>query len=257
MSIGDCFDLTGRVALVTGGTRGIGLAIAQGLAEAGPDVVPTSRTREDVDAAVAAIRDRGRESIAVPTDVTSDADVSTLVERTHETLGGPDILVNNAGINPADALGTPEAVEPEAADVVLDVNLLGAFRCVRAAADHLRAAENGVVLNVASVGGLVGLPRQHPYVASKHGLVGLTKSMALDWAPDVRVNAIAPGYVTTELTAELRENDRLRNSIIARTPLARFADPEEIAGPAVFLASDAASFVTGECVAVDGGWTAR
>ncbi len=257
MSIGDDFDLTGRVAIVTGGTRGIGLAIALGLAEAGADVVPTARTGEDVEAAVASIRERGRESIAIPADVTSDADVATLVDRTHEALGGPDILVNNAGINPASALGTPEAVEPEAADLVLDVNLLGAFRCVQAAADHLRTAENGVVLNVASVGGLVGLPRQHPYVASKHGLVGLTKSMALDWAPDVRVNAIAPGYVTTELTAELRANDRLRDSILSRTPLARFADPEEIAGPAVFLASDAASFVTGECVAVDGGWTAR
>ena len=110
------------------------------------------------------------------------------------------------------------------------------------------------MINVASVGGLVGLPRQHPYVASKHGLVGLTKSIALDWAPDVRVNALAPGYVSTDL---VEENERLRQSVIDRTPLERFAAPEEIGGPAVFLASDAARYITGSCLEVDGGWTSR
>ena len=250
-------SLDGSVAIVTGGTRGIGLAIARGLANAGANVVPTSRTAEDVEAAVEEIRTLGRDSIAVPTDVTSDEQVARLVERTHDELGGPDVLVNNAGINPTSALGRPEEVAVEATNHVLDVNLSGAFRCVDAATDHLLAADDGAVVNVASVGGLVGLPRQHPYVASKHGLVGLTKSMALDWAPDVRVNALAPGYVATDLTAEVRANDDLRASIVDRTPLDRFADPEEIAGPAVFLASDVASFVTGECLAVDGGWTAR
>lgn len=253
----DAFDLDGRVAIVTGGTRGIGLAITRGLAAAGADVVPTSRTNADVEDAVDEVRDLGRHSLVAPTDVTEERDVAALVERTHDELGGPDVLVNNAGINPAAALGRPETVDVAAADEVLDVNLQGAFRCVQAAADHLLASEGGAVVNVASVGGVVGLPRQHPYVASKHGLVGLTRSMALDWAPDVRVNAIAPGYVATELTAGVRTNDELRGSILDRTPLARFADPGEIAGPAVFLASDAASFVTGECLTVDGGWTAR
>jgi NAD(P)-dependent dehydrogenase (short-subunit alcohol dehydrogenase family) len=256
-SVLDSFDLDGRVAIVTGGTRGIGLAIARGLAEAGADVVPISRTAEDVDAAVTSIRDRGRESLAAPTDVTDDADVAALVERTHDELGGPDVLVNNAGINPPEALGRPEEVDPNATDLVLDVNLQGAFRCVQTAADHLIASEGGAVVNVASVGGVVGLPRQHPYVASKHGLVGITKSMALDWAPDVRVNAIAPGYVATELTEGIREKPELRESILERTPLSRFAVPEEIAAPALLLASDAGSFVTGECLAADGGWAAR
>jgi NAD(P)-dependent dehydrogenase (short-subunit alcohol dehydrogenase family) len=257
MSILETFDLDGRVAVVTGGTRGIGLAVAQGLADAGAAVVPTARTVEDVEAAAETIRERGGSALAVAADVTDAGDVERLVDRTVEAFGGLDILVNNAGINPAGAVGRPEAVTQDAADEVLDVNLDGAYRCTRAAADHLLASEHAAVVNVASVGGVVGLPRQHPYVAAKHGLVGLTKSMALDWAPDVRVNAVAPGYVATDLTAAVRENDRWRDSIIEATPLARFADPAEIAAPVLFLASDAASFVTGECLSVDGGWTAQ
>jgi NAD(P)-dependent dehydrogenase (short-subunit alcohol dehydrogenase family) len=257
MPISDAFELSGRVAVVTGGTRGIGRGIAEGLAEAGAAVVPTSRTESDVERAVEAIRAKGADSIAVPTDVTDDGDVTTLFERTVDELGGVDVLVNNAGINPADALGRPERVEMPGFDRTIDVNLRAAFRCSQAASEFLHASDGGSVINVASVGGVVGLPRQHPYVASKHGVVGLTKSMALDWAPDVRVNAIAPGYVATELTEGVRENDSLRRSIIDRTPLERFAEPEELAGPAVFLASDAASFVTGTCLSVDGGWTAR
>ncbi|NUE03689.1 3-oxoacyl-ACP reductase FabG [Halorubraceae archaeon YAN] len=251
------FDLSDRVAIVTGGTRGIGLAIAQGLSEAGADVVPTSRTNEDVDAATTLIRNQGSRTIALPTDVTSKEDVSTLVESTYDELGGIDILVNNAGVNPAYALGRPEDIDPKGIEDVLDVNLRGAFSCVQAAGDYLLASDHGVVINIASIGGVIGLPRQHPYVASKHGLVGLTKSMALDWAPDVRVNAIAPGYVTTDLTSEIQKNDKLRKSILKQTPLSRFATPVEVAGPAIFLASDAATYITGHCLAVDGGWTAK
>ncbi|XVH30284.1 SDR family NAD(P)-dependent oxidoreductase [Haloferacaceae archaeon DSL9] len=251
------FDLSGRVAVVTGGGRGIGRAIALGLARAGADVVPTARTAADVDAVAAEVREIGRRSLELPTDVTDRDAVESLFETTAAELGGVDVVVNNAGVNPGPALGPPERVEPDGYDLVLDVNLRGAFDCARAAADHLRESDGGSLINVASVGGLVGLPRQHPYVASKHGLVGLTKSMALDWAPEVRVNAVAPGYVSTELTAELEANDRLRESILRQTPLDRFADPDEIAGPVVFLAADAASYVTGSCLAVDGGWTSR
>lgn len=251
------FDLSGRVAIVTGGTRGIGFVIAQALAEAGAAVVPTSRTKDDVYRAVESIRHLGSKSLAHPTDVTTEEDVVDLFESTHDRFDGIDILVNNAGINPGEALGRPEAVATDARKMVLDVNLHGAFNCIAAAGDYLHNSDGGVVVNVASVGGIVGLPRQHPYVASKHGLVGLTKSLALDWAPDIRVNAIAPGYVTTELTSELRDDDELRDSILRRTPIDRFADPEEIAGPTLFLASDAASYCTGMCMAIDGGWTAQ
>ncbi|WP_265111293.1 SDR family NAD(P)-dependent oxidoreductase [Halosolutus halophilus] len=253
----DLFDLSERVALVTGGGRGIGRAIAVELANAGAAVVPAARSTAEIEAVAETIEDDGGDALAVSADVTDPDDVANAIDRTADAFGSVDVVVNNAGFNPDDALGRPEDVSTESLDRVLDVNLNGAYEVTTAAADELLESDGGAVINVASVGGLVGLPRQHPYVASKHGLVGLTKSTSIDWAPDVRVNAIAPGYVATELTDDLRDNEGLRRSIIDRTPLDRFADPKEIAGPAVFLASDAASYVTGEVLAADGGWTAR
>ena len=253
----DLFDLEDRVAVVTGGGRGIGRAIAVELASAGAAVVPSARSTDEIEAIADEIRSDGSDALAVPADVTDPDAVGDVIDRIENKFGPIDIVVNNAGFNPDDALGRPEDVSTETLDRVLDVNLNRAYEVTTAAAEGLLESDGGSVINVASVGGLVGLPRQHPYVASKHGLVGLTKSMSLDWTPEVRVNAVAPGYVSTELTEDLESNEQLRQSIVDRTPLERFAEPEEVAGPVVFLASDAASYVTGTVLAADGGWTAR
>ena len=249
-------DVTDQVAVVTGGTRGIGRAITRTLAVAGANVVPVSRTPADVEDAAETVRKHGSETVAVPTDVTDRDAVCDLFETVEDELGELDILVNNAGINPVEAMGTPETVETAEFRRALEVNLDGAFTCTSAAGEHLLDG-GGVVVNVASTAGVVGIKRQHAYVASKHGLVGLTKSTALDWAPDVRVNAVAPGYVDTDMTAPLKANGEMYEKLIDRTPAGRFADPEEVASTVLFLASDMASFVTGECLVVDGGWTTQ
>lgn len=247
-------DLSGRVAIVTGGTRGIGWEISRTLGEAGADVVPVSRTADDVDVAVSSLADEGVRAIGHPTDVTDVEAVESLIDSVIDEFGHLDLLVNNAGINPVEAMGTPETVDLAAFERPISVNLIGAFNCSHVAGEHL-LERDGSVINVASTAGLVGVKRQHAYVASKHGLVGLTKSMAMDWAPSVRVNAIAPGYIETDLTEPVMEMDELYQRILDQTPAGRFGSPAEVANVAVFLASDLASFITGECIVVDGGLT--
>lgn len=250
-------ELSDTVAVVTGGTRGIGRAISESFAAAGADVVPTSRTETDVTDAVSAVEGYGVNSLSVASDITEPQDLRNLFERTKNELGTVDVVVNNAGVNPVSAMGSPETVEPKAFNTAVDVNLQGAYACTHEAGEYLLEEGGGSVINIASISGIVGTPRQHSYTASKHGLIGLTKSVALDWAPDVRVNAVAPGYVSTELTESIKENEQLYQSILDDIPTNRFADPKEIASTVLFLASDMASYITGECLVVDGGWTAK
>ncbi|WP_160133340.1 SDR family NAD(P)-dependent oxidoreductase [Halococcus salsus] len=252
----DRFSLDGRVALVTGASRGIGEAIAVELAAAGASVAALARSDDDLDATVERIESAGGEAIACPADVTVEEEVRAAFDAAEDALGPVDVLVNDAGTNPF--FGDARDLDIDTWEHILSVNLTGAFRC--AAAFGRRVGErdgSGAVVNVASVGGVVGLPYQTPYVASKHAMVGMTRTLAVEWAPEIRVNALAPGYVETEFTAGVRENESIYEDLLRDIPQDRFADPEEIAGAAVYLAGDAASYTTGEVHVVDGGYAAH
>ncbi|MCH2096091.1 MAG: 3-oxoacyl-ACP reductase FabG [Rhodobacteraceae bacterium] len=246
------FDLTGRRAVVTGGSRGIGLEIAKALTQAGARVVITGRTAETLQQATAAI---GGDAVSCLSDVSRQEDVSQLVSQADAALGHVDILVNNAGVNPY--YTRTERTSVEQWQHIIDVNLTGVFLCTRAFGQGMLARQSGSIINITSVAAQTGLERAGAYCAAKAGVEGFARSVAKDWASQgVRVNNVAPGYVQTDLTAGLSANDRLRNAIEARTPAGRLAQPSEIAGAVVFLASDAASYVTGTTIAVDGGWVA-
>lgn len=252
----DAFSLEDSVAVVTGGSRGIGEAICVAMAEAGADVVPTARSEDALEATVERIEDAGGTAVHCRADVTSEADIEAVFEHAEAELGAVDVLVNNAGTNPF--FGDSRELDLETFEHIMDVNTTGAFRCAKEFATRVGERDGtGSVINVGSVGSVVALPYQTPYTASKHAIAGLTKAMAVEWAPDIRVNALAPGYVKTEFTKGVRENESIREDILDDIPVDRFADPEEIAGPAVYLASDAAGYATGEVHVVDGGMAAQ
>lgn len=250
------FSLEGSVAVVTGGSRGIGEAIAVEMAEAGATVVPVARSADDLDETVERIESAGGEAIACTMDVTDAESVAAAFDRTEAEFGSVDVLVNNAGTNPY--FGNARKLDIDTWEHIFAVNATGAFRCAREFARRIdEREETGVVVNVASVGGVLGLPYQTPYSASKHAMVGMTRTLAIEWAPDIRVNALAPGYVKTEFTKGVRENESIHEDLLAEIPQDRFADPEEIAGAAVYLASDAATYATGEIHVVDGGYASK
>ncbi|MFC7009478.1 SDR family NAD(P)-dependent oxidoreductase [Halalkalicoccus salilacus] len=250
------FSLEGSVAVVTGGSRGIGEAIAVEMAEAGATVVPVARSADDLDETVGRIESAGGEAIACTMDVTDAESVAAAFDRTEAEFGPVDVLVNNAGTNPY--FGNARKLDIDTWEHIFAVNATGAFRCAREFARRIdEREETGVVVNVASVGGVLGLPYQTPYSASKHAMVGMTRTLAIEWAPDIRVNALAPGYVKTEFTKGVRENESIHEDLLAEIPQDRFADPEEIAGAAVYLASDAATYATGEIHVVDGGYASK
>lgn len=250
------FSLEGSVAVVTGGSRGIGEAIAVEMAEAGATVVPVARSADDLDETVERIESAGGEAIACTMDVTDAESIAAAFDRTEAEFGSVDVLVNNAGTNPY--FGNARKLDIDTWEHIFAVNATGAFRCAREFARRIdEREETGVVVNVASVGGVLGLPYQTPYSASKHAMVGMTRTLAIEWAPDIRVNALAPGYVKTEFTKGVRENESIHEDLLAEIPQDRFADPEEIAGAAVYLASDAATYATGEIHVVDGGYASK
>ena len=250
------FDLDGRAAVVTGGGSGLGRAIALALATHGADVAVTELAARSAAAeeTVAAIRALGRKSAVVELDVTDLASIGRLVPAVVSGVGRLDILVNNAGLNIQRlALDVTEADW----DTVLDVNLKGLFFCSQAAGRHLIGHGGGTIVNIASQMGLVGYWRRAAYCSSKAGVVNLTRVLAIEWAKHgITVNAIAPTFVLTPLTAPMFEDEEFKTDVLARIPLGRLGEPADVANAAVYLASPAAKMITGHTLAVDGGWTA-
>lgn len=249
------FDLGGMTALVTGGGRGLGLGIARGLAAHGARVVVAGRDPATLSAAVAELEALGAEAAAHRVDVAREDSVAALDAFVADRFGGADVLVNNAGINPyyRSAEATPFSEWQE----IIDVNLTGVFLCCRIFGARMLARGGGSIINITSVAGHVGLAKSAAYCAAKGGVELLTRSLALDWSGrGVRVNTIAPGYFETDLTAGMRDNAVLADRLMSKTPMKRFGAPRELAGAAVFLASPASSYVTGQSILVDGGWTA-
>ncbi len=248
------FSLAGKRALVTGGGRGIGRACATALALSGAEVFVMSRTREQLDETVAQIASQGAKAQAIKGDIGNPEDIESLVGTLCREDRPLDILVNNAGISPIYKKTCKVALEEWAE--ILDVNLNSTFHLVRDIGAHMLERGSGAVVNLTSIGAERALPRLAPYSASKAALGELTRILAVEWAGSgVRVNAVAPAYIETAMTAGVHGNQRLQEEIVRRTPMARFGQPDEVAWAVVFLASDAASYITGHTLFVDGGWT--
>ncbi len=249
------FDLQGKVALVTGGNGGIGLAMAEGLADAGARIAVVGRNPDKLLAAVTSLCQRGRKAKAYEVDVCDEAAVSALMTQVVDDFGRLDILVNNAGTNIRKPVQDLTLSEWHA---VLDTNLTSAFLCSRAAYPHLKR-QGGKVINIGSMTSIFGASFAPAYSASKGGIVQLTRALATAWATDnIQANAILPGWIDTELTQKARvEVNGLHDRIVARTPAGRWGTPRDLAGIAVFLSSAASDFVTGTAIPVDGGYSVQ
>jgi len=246
------FNLTGKVALITGASRGIGEAIARAYAQAGAKVVLVSRKQADLDATAERIRSAGGEALPLAAHAGDLAAITAAVQQAVATYGGIDILVNNAATNPH--FGPILTAEESHWSKILDVNVVGYFRTAKVCAESMMARGGGKIINMASVAGLEPEYMMGVYSVSKAAVIMLTKVLAAELAPsNIQVNTIAPGFVKTKFSAVLRQDPQLLQAILKRIPQKRLAEPEEIAGMALYLASPASSFVTGATFSIDGG----
>ena len=244
------FSLAGRRAIVTGASRGIGAALAAGLARFGADVAICARDVAALDDCRQQIEAAGRKAVPFALDVRETAEIEPAIDRAVAALGGLDILINNAGIEQVrPSLEVDEALW----DKIVDTNLKGAFFCAQAAA---RRMAEGAIVNVCSLTSGVGVPTAVPYGSSKSGLLGMTRALAAEWAPDIRVNAIGPGYFRTDLTEVFYQNPTWCAAMLEKIPAGRFGALEDLVGATVFLCSDAARYVTGQLLYIDGGYMA-
>jgi 2-deoxy-D-gluconate 3-dehydrogenase len=251
--VGNNFSLAGRVALVTGASRGIGRAIALALAAAGAAVACAARSRDQVAAAAAEITAAGGRARALRLDVTRSEQIAVGVEEIEGTLGPIDVLVNNAGITMEKK--TTEVTD-EDWDAVLATNLTSMFRCARAVAPGMIRLERGKIINIGSMYGIIGVPRYAAYCASKAAVDGLTRSLAAEWARHgIQVNCLAPGYMNTDISRAALADEKTRALFLSKIPARRIGEPEEVGALAVYLASPASDFMTGQTVYLDGGQT--
>jgi len=254
LTLNGMFDLSDKVAIVTGGNGGIGLGIARGLARAGASIVVAARNADKTAGAVNGLTGLGAPALGVTTDVNDEGSVAEMVSKTVDRFGGVDIMVSNAGIG---MRKLPQDYTVDEWDEVVDINLKGTFLCSREVYQHMERAGGGKVINIGSMTSIFGLPWAAPYGASKGGVVQLTKALAVAWAQqNIQVNAILPGWIRTDMTAGLQSNfpDRYKE-ITSRIPHGRWGKPDDLAGAAVFLASHASDYVTGVALPVDGGYT--
>lgn len=246
------FDLSGKVALVTGSTKGIGYGLALGLANAGADIVVVSRSAEDCERVAGEIRAMGRRAAAVPTDVTDYGQVQNMVKRAAEELGTIDILANNAG---SAVTKRAEDLTLEDWDRVVNLDLRAAFVVAQAVGKVMMAKQYGRIINIVSVYGYGGAKLVLPYLAAKGGLAQVTNGLAMEWAKyNINVNAFVPGYIITPINKAEFDDKRVYDSVVRQIPMRRLGTVEEMIGGVVFLASDASNYVTGAVIAADGGW---
>lgn len=250
------FDLTGKSAIITGGSKGLGLAMAEGLASAGADVMIVNRTEQDGKTVARQLAsDYGIRAEAFVADITSPTDTEAMVKAAIDHFGKVDILINSAGIN---IRGAIDEVTVEDFNKVMNVNVNGTWLCCRAVVPHMKENRSGSIINMASTLGLVGLSNRTPYTSSKGAVVQMTRALGLEMAPfNVNVNAICPGPFLTEMNVPIADTEEAKKFVVGATALGRWGELREIQGAAIFLASPAASYMIGSMITVDGGWTAK